>query len=765
MTQSLTLLPTIGRKTSGKWTQIIGDFTGPRKLSPDEIKYVLDSVPRVKSPDQRASDVATAGVKRILRLMLERIELVSSSEALDELKDNVVQRFTISQATPGEAVGVTPAEALAAISTQMTLKSFHTSGGSTSVGAGIEALQEILYTRLNRRMVTSTIFFNEKNLSMEQTLSKRVDLVNVTVSRIVKRSDIMDIRELDTKYWWYPGAGKPSSITKEIPIQGSVMRLTLNIDEMFRMKITNTELANILEGGSNEKNIVCVYGPLSSGIMDVYPYSDKIESVLGDKPAVVPELAQQVFLKVIFQPSLSKLSIKGIPGITNMTPHQAPVWQIVSNESGPIAPRDLPSGVIDSKSEGVYWYLTLNDHRTKTIGITRETLRQLLKLLSIEYTSDNEFGIFVRMPAGDMRRPSIRLKEFIDRDNQEIKDYRLKNKLERPASPLELAVNVGYVITGGSNLEKLLSSPDVDATLTITNNVHEIARTLGIEAAFTFLGKELNEIVRNAGSYVNPRHILIVMSVICSRGYPYGVTYNGAAQLGIGTFALASLERAPMFLTKGAQFGQTEAINVSSAVGLGQAIPIGTGSVSLRIDQKLYDDYEQQMAQRQNGSQLPVDVNVLQRTYGNQIVTQEPSDRMLDTFSDISEDKWIITGDDTYHQETQMELNGGAMTGDSKEAVPSDFKAPPSIAIDQKSSVVATEVTIAPPVAGASAATNNALSAATIYMPSSGGISLQRAAVPSINARTAIPIVIKAPLKPPVSDIVQEDSFSELAGM
>jgi len=364
-----------------------------------------------------------------------------------------------------------------------------------------------------------------------------------------------------------------------------------------------------------------------------------------------------------------------------------------------------------------------------------------------------------------MRRPSIRLKEFIDRDNQEIKDYRLKNKLERPASPLELAVNVGYVITGGSNLERLLSNPDVDATLTITNNVHEIARTLGIEAAFTFLGKELNEIVRNAGSYVNPRHILIVMSVICSRGYPYGVTYNGAAQLGIGTFALASLERAPMFLTKGAQFGQTEAINVSSAVGLGQAIPIGTGSVSLRIDQKLYDDYEQQMAQRQNGSQLPVDVNVLQRTYGNQIVTQEPSDRMLDTFSDISEDKWIFTGDDTYHQETQMELSGGAMTGDSKEAVPSDFKAPPSITIDQKSSAVATEVTIAPPVAGASAATNSALSAATIYIPSSGGISLQRAAEPSINARAAIPTVIKAPLKPPVSDIVQEDVFSELAGM
>ena len=63
--------------------------------------------------------------------------------------------------------------------------------------------------------------------------------------------------------------------------------------------------------------------------------------------------------------------------------------------------------------------------------------------------------------------------------------------------------------TDGSNLSKVLEIPEVDTSRTTTNNVHEIAKTLGVEAARNALINEAMGVLEEQGLDVDIRLSLI----------------------------------------------------------------------------------------------------------------------------------------------------------------------------------------------------------------------------------------------------------------
>ena len=71
--------------------------------------------------------------------------------------------------------------------------------------------------------------------------------------------------------------------------------------------------------------------------------------------------------------------------------------------------------------------------------------------------------------------------------------------------------------TDGSSLQELLNHPNVDFTKTISNDIQEIYHLLGIEAAREAIIFELTEVINDAGSYVNQRHISFA-DIMTSRG-------------------------------------------------------------------------------------------------------------------------------------------------------------------------------------------------------------------------------------------------------
>ena len=72
--------------------------------------------------------------------------------------------------------------------------------------------------------------------------------------------------------------------------------------------------------------------------------------------------------------------------------------------------------------------------------------------------------------------------------------------------------------TDGSNLSSVLDVAGIDPTRTTTNNVHEIAETLGIEAARNSLIKEAMGVLEEQGLDVDIRHVMLMADIMTSTG-------------------------------------------------------------------------------------------------------------------------------------------------------------------------------------------------------------------------------------------------------
>jgi len=66
--------------------------------------------------------------------------------------------------------------------------------------------------------------------------------------------------------------------------------------------------------------------------------------------------------------------------------------------------------------------------------------------------------------------------------------------------------------TDGSNLPRVLEILGVDCTRTTTNNVHEIAKTLGIEASRNALVNEAKGVLEEQGLDVDTRHVMLLQT-------------------------------------------------------------------------------------------------------------------------------------------------------------------------------------------------------------------------------------------------------------
>ena len=151
--------------------------------------------------------------------------------------------------------------------------------------------------------------------------------------------------------------------------------------------------------------------------------------------------------------------------------------------------------------------------------------------------------------------------------------------------------------TDGSNLEDIMVHPAVDAYKTISNDIYEVYDTLGLEAARQVLLKEITEVFTFAGSYVNARHIKLLVDIITSRGFLMSIDRHGINKSDRGPLAKCSFEETPDIIARAAIFGELDKIqSVSSNIMLGQEVPIGTGAIDVVFDEEMF--FENMLADR-----------------------------------------------------------------------------------------------------------------------------------------------------------------------
>ncbi|MFQ6095096.1 MAG: DNA-directed RNA polymerase subunit A' [Candidatus Bathyarchaeia archaeon] len=136
--------------------------------------------------------------------------------------------------------------------------------------------------------------------------------------------------------------------------------------------------------------------------------------------------------------------------------------------------------------------------------------------------------------------------------------------------------------TDGSNLPKILGTPGIDPTRTVTNNIHEIAKTLGIEAARNALIKEASNVLEDQGLDVDLRHIMLVADIMTATGDVRQIGRHGISGEKSSVLARAAFEITVPNIVEAALKGESDSLKgVTENVIVGQAIPVGTGLVDI----------------------------------------------------------------------------------------------------------------------------------------------------------------------------------------
>jgi DNA-directed RNA polymerase II subunit RPB1 len=146
--------------------------------------------------------------------------------------------------------------------------------------------------------------------------------------------------------------------------------------------------------------------------------------------------------------------------------------------------------------------------------------------------------------------------------------------------------------TEGVNLREVLAVPEVDNTRTVSNHVKEIFEVLGIEAARASLLNEIRAVISFDGSYVNYRHLSMLVDVMTFRGHLMSITRTGINRVDTGAIMRCSFEETVEILVEAAQFAEVDhLLGVTENIMLGQLIPGGTGHFDLFLNKPMLDEF------------------------------------------------------------------------------------------------------------------------------------------------------------------------------
>jgi DNA-directed RNA polymerase subunit A' len=136
--------------------------------------------------------------------------------------------------------------------------------------------------------------------------------------------------------------------------------------------------------------------------------------------------------------------------------------------------------------------------------------------------------------------------------------------------------------TDGSNLPRVLEIKGIDPTRTVTNHIHEIAKTLGIEAARNVIIHEAMGVLEEQGLDVDIRHVMLVADIMTVTGEVRQIGRHGISGEKSSVLARAAFEITVPNIVDAAIKGEGDPLKgVTENVIVGQSIPIGTGLVDL----------------------------------------------------------------------------------------------------------------------------------------------------------------------------------------
>ncbi len=138
--------------------------------------------------------------------------------------------------------------------------------------------------------------------------------------------------------------------------------------------------------------------------------------------------------------------------------------------------------------------------------------------------------------------------------------------------------NEHVIVTAGTNMKEVIKLEFVDLTRTVSNDLYEVEKHMGIEAARQLIINEINKVLDAQGIPIDIRHIMLVADTMTMSGHVLGINRYGIVKEKPSVLARASFETPIRHLISASLAGERDELkSVIENVMLNQPIPVGTG--------------------------------------------------------------------------------------------------------------------------------------------------------------------------------------------
>lgn len=159
--------------------------------------------------------------------------------------------------------------------------------------------------------------------------------------------------------------------------------------------------------------------------------------------------------------------------------------------------------------------------------------------------------------------------------------------------------------TVGTNLLEILNLDYIDVNRTYTNDIREIKRVLGIEAARQAIFNEITDVMEHDDTYINYHHVALLCDRMACNDKMVSIFRHGINNDNIGPIAKASFEETPEMFLKAARHAELDTMRgVSANVMCGQEGYFGTSAFQTMLDINKFTKLKAEQINLQSNSEI-----------------------------------------------------------------------------------------------------------------------------------------------------------------
>ena len=250
--------------------------------------------------------------------------------------------------------------------------------------------------------------------------------------------------------------------------------------------------------------------------------------------------------------------------------------------------------------------ITYSEKDGKALGVSFVALRKALEQYSSSLKINEPKITFhpKKEPKKDLEAKKVDPKK-VDTKKEKIKEEKIvtakfvrkmankiKGTIVKGIKDINRAVVVRgngeyFVRAAGSNVLGAITHVAVDPKRVYTNNIKEIERIFGIEAARQALIKEIKDVMDMQKLFVDIRHIMLIADAMCFDGKVKSIGRHGLSGEKVGVLGRAAFEETIKHLINASAYAEDEnLIGVTENIIVGQTVPVGTGKILLAMKSK-----------------------------------------------------------------------------------------------------------------------------------------------------------------------------------